>query len=50
MTEREDKRAKREPYEKPQLRTIELALGETMAEGCKLGGDPVCQANFDPGS
>lgn len=41
---------KRQKYEKPLLRTIELSLDETMAEGCKLGTDPVCLANFEAGS
>jgi hypothetical protein len=40
----------RKRYEKPRLRVIELALEETMAEGCKLGTDPVCLANFEAGS
>ena len=38
------------PYVRPELRTIELSLEETLAEGCKLGTDPVCLANFEAGS
>lgn len=37
-------------YERPQLRAIDLSLEETLAEGCKLGTDPVCLANFEAGS
>ena len=40
----------RRPYEKPELRTIDLPMEETMAEGCKLGTDAACLAGFEAGS
>jgi hypothetical protein len=40
----------RKPYEKPELRAIDLPMEETMAEGCKLGTDISCQSSFEPGS
>lgn len=30
------------PYEKPELRRVELAIDETLSSGCKLGTDSVC--------
>lgn len=29
-------------YEKPELRRVELAIDETLSNGCKLGEDSVC--------
>ena len=30
------------PYETPALRRVELAIDETLSNGCKLGSDSVC--------
>jgi len=30
------------PYEKPDLKRVELALAETLGAGCKLDTDPAC--------
>ena len=46
----EKKKKSRKPYEKPRLRTIELAAEEVLATGCKtpdlgptnFGGQPFC--------
>jgi hypothetical protein len=32
----------RKPYEKPKITRVDLALAETLSEGCKLGSDPGC--------
>lgn len=32
----------RQPYEKPSLTRVDLAVAETLSEGCKLGSDPIC--------
>ena len=32
----------RKPYEKPELKRVDLALAETLGEGCKLGSDSAC--------
>ncbi len=32
----------RKPYEKPDIRRVDLALAETLSEGCKLETDPGC--------
>ena len=44
------KNDQRQEYETPRLRSIELLPEETLGVGCKLGGDPVCQATFNEGS
>ncbi len=36
------------PYEKPEIRRIDLALEETLSAGCKLVD--VCDDTFDPES
>jgi hypothetical protein len=50
MKSDEKKQKKKQPYEKPRLRTIELAAEEVLATGCKtlssgptnFGGQPFC--------
>lgn len=32
----------RKAYEKPRITRVDLALAETLSEGCKLGNDPGC--------
>jgi hypothetical protein len=32
----------RRPYEKPTIQRVDLALAETLSEGCKLGTDVAC--------
>ncbi len=32
----------RKPYEKPRIMRVDLALAETLSEGCKLESDPGC--------
>ena len=32
----------RRPYAKPELKRVDLALAETLSEGCKLESDPGC--------
>ena len=32
----------RRPYEKPRITRVDLALAETLSEGCKLASDPGC--------
>lgn len=43
-----------QPYEKPSVTRVDLALEETMSQGCKLGADAGCVgppiAAFDSGS
>jgi hypothetical protein len=34
----QEKKKSKKPYEKPMLRTIELAAEEVLAVGCKLAG------------
>ena len=43
MQSKQDKEKTKMPYEKPRLRTIELAAEEVLAVGCKLmsGGSAV---------
>ena len=50
MKSEEKKKKSRQPYEKPRLRTIELAAEEVLATGCKtlssgpnnFGDQPFC--------
>jgi len=35
-----EKKKKKEKYEKPQLKVIELKADEVLAAGCKLSGGP----------
>jgi len=37
-----DKPDNRRPYETPDIRRVDLALAETLSEGCKLETDPGC--------
>lgn len=37
-----DQQNNRLPYEKPELKRVELAIDETLSTGCKLGNDSVC--------
>jgi hypothetical protein len=37
----------RAPYAKPEIKRVDLALEETMSEGCKLG-DSECTQGFPP--
>lgn len=30
------------PYQKPEIRRVELAIDETLSTGCKLGDDSGC--------
>jgi hypothetical protein len=30
------------PYEKPELKRVDLAMAETLSQGCKLESDSVC--------
>ena len=32
----------RQPYEKPDIKRVDLALAETLSEGCKLESDSGC--------
>ena len=32
----------RRPYEKPDIKRVDLALAETLSEGCKLESDSGC--------
>ena len=32
----------RRPYEKPEIRRVDLALAETLSQGCKLDSDSAC--------
>ncbi len=32
----------RRPYEKPRITRVDLALAETLSEGCKLETNPGC--------
>ena len=32
----------RKPYTKPEVKRVDLALAETLSQGCKLGSDPYC--------
>jgi len=32
----------RQPYIRPELKRVELALAETLSTGCKLDTDPAC--------
>ena len=32
----------RRPYEKPDVKRVDLALAETLSEGCKLESDSGC--------
>ncbi len=58
MTEANTQLLRKRPYEKPQLRIIQLAAEEVLAVGCKLvngpGGPiaPTCTSSscFAPGS
>ena len=34
--------AVRRPYEKPEIKRVDLALAETLSEGCKLETDSGC--------
>ena len=38
MKSEETRKKLRQPYEKPRLRTIELAAEEVLATGCKIEG------------
>ncbi len=46
----EDGEDSRQEYEKPRLRVIELPLEETMAVGCKIGGDFTCESTIEAGT
>ena len=35
-------KTQRRPYEPPTLLRVELAIDETLADGCKLGSDTAC--------
>ena len=32
----------RRPYEKPEIKRVDLALAETLSQGCKLESDSGC--------
>ena len=32
----------RRPYEKPEIKRVDLALAETLSQGCKLETDNLC--------
>ena len=32
----------RQPYEKPEIKRVDLALAETLSQGCKLETDSGC--------
>lgn len=32
----------RQPYEKPEIKRVDLALAETLSQGCKLESDSGC--------
>lgn len=32
----------RRPYEKPEIKRIDLAMAETLSQGCKLESDNAC--------
>lgn len=32
----------RRPYEKPEIKRVDLALAETLSQGCKLEADNAC--------
>ena len=32
----------RRPYEKPEIKRVDLALAETLSQGCKLESDSAC--------
>ena len=32
----------RQPYEKPDIKRVDLALAETLSQGCKLESDSGC--------
>ena len=32
----------RRPYQKPEIKRVDLALAETLSQGCKLDADNAC--------
>ena len=37
-----EERPARRPYEKPEIQRVDLALAETLSQGCKLESDSGC--------
>lgn len=37
-----DEQPVRRPYEKPEIKRVDLALAETLSQGCKLESDNAC--------
>lgn len=37
-----EERAVRRPYGKPEIKRVDLALAETLSQGCKLETDNAC--------
>ena len=37
-----DEHPDRRPYEKPEIKRIDLAMAETLSQGCKLESDNAC--------
>ena len=37
-----EERSVRRPYEKPEIQRVDLALAETLSQGCKLETDNLC--------